>query len=84
MMYTMEVHRTQILLEDRQYSALKAWSRKSGKGLGELVRQAIDRFLGQSPPASGGSKLSSIRGLAIDPKGPSGRDHDQVLYGKGK
>jgi hypothetical protein len=36
-------HRTQVILEDGQYARLLAESRRTGVGLGELVRRAVDR-----------------------------------------
>jgi hypothetical protein len=39
-------HRTQVILEDRQYARLTAESARTGVGLGELVRRAIDRTYG--------------------------------------
>jgi len=36
-------HRTQVILEDRQYTHLLAESERTGVGLGELVRRAVDR-----------------------------------------
>lgn len=39
-------HRTQITLEDEQYERLRAESRRSGLGLAELVRRAVDRTYG--------------------------------------
>jgi hypothetical protein len=80
MMYNLCMHRTQILLEERQYAALKAWARRVDKGLSELIRLAVDRLLGEEVRSRGG-RLRSIRGIAADPRGPSGRDHDELLYG---
>ena len=73
------MHRTQILLEDRQYAELKAWARRSDKKLSELVRIAVDRLLGR-PLGKSGASLKAIRALARDPKGVAGRDHDAFLY----
>jgi hypothetical protein len=39
-------HRTQVILEDRQYARLLAESERTGVGLGELVRRAVDRAYG--------------------------------------
>lgn len=44
-------HRTQITLADEQYERLKAESRRSGLGLAELVRRAVDRVYGSNQPA---------------------------------
>ena len=82
MMYNNAMHRTQILLEDKQYEALKAWAKRVDKSLSEVVRQAVDRLLGAEAEAAGPSRLSDICGIAQDPGGPSGRDHDNTLYGR--
>lgn len=36
------MHRTQILLEDEQYERLKAEAARTGRSIGELVRDAVD------------------------------------------
>lgn len=84
MMYNNCMHRTQVLLEDRQYAALKVWGRRMDKGLSELIRLAVDRLLGTPARGKGGLRLSGIRGIGSDPGGPSGRDHDVLLYGGSK
>ena len=39
-------HRTQITLEDEQYALLRAESARTGLGLAELVRRALDATYG--------------------------------------
>ena len=80
MVYTIAMVRTQILLKERQYEALKAKSRREGKSLSELVRLALALLLGEGAVAEKGSRLRDICALAKDPGGPSGRDHDSILY----
>jgi len=41
-------HRTQVTLTDEQYARLKAESRRSGLGLAELVRRALQVLYGKS------------------------------------
>ena len=36
------MHRTQIMLEERQYERLKREAASSGRSIGDLVREAID------------------------------------------
>ena len=79
-MYICCMHRTQIQLEDRQYMALKARARKEYRSLSQLVRHAVDLLLGREATVSPKKHLSDICGIATDPKGPTGRDHDKVLY----
>ena len=43
-------HRTQITLADEQYTRLLAESRRSGLGLAELVRRAVDHTYGTARP----------------------------------
>jgi len=43
-------HRTQVTLDDAQYLRLKAESERTGLGLAELVRQALDRTYGGHVP----------------------------------
>lgn len=41
-------HRTQITLTDRQYERLRSESARTGVGLAELVRRAVDRSYGST------------------------------------
>lgn len=43
-------HRTQITIEDDQYARLRAESQRSGLGLAELIRRAIDRTYSVNAP----------------------------------
>ena len=43
-------HRTQVTLTDGQYARLREESRRSGAGLAELVRRAIDDQYGLAQP----------------------------------
>jgi hypothetical protein len=85
MMYNNVVmHRTQILLEVRQYAALRAWAKRTDRSLSEAIRLAVDRLLGVGQKRGGASRLADIRGMFSDPGGCSGRDHDKFLYGDPK
>jgi hypothetical protein len=44
-------HRTQITLADEQYDRLRAESQRTGLGLAELVRRALDRTYGATGSA---------------------------------
>ena len=77
MMYYMQ--RTQILLDDWQYEALKAQAARQGRSMSELMREMLDSFLGKAPER--GPKLDDIRGIGGDRKA-SGRRHDEFLYGR--
>lgn len=82
-MYTNIVHRTQILLEERQYAALKALARRAGRSLSEIIRTAVDEMLGERP-LTHRKGLARICAIASDPDGPAGRDHDALLYSGSK
>lgn len=41
-------HRTQITLTDEQYARLRTESERTGVGLAELVRRAVDRSYGST------------------------------------
>lgn len=85
MMYNnIMMHRTQILLEERQYAALRAWAKRRDRSLSEAVRQAVDRLLGAGQKRGRGSRLADICGIFSDPGGLSSRDHDKYLYGDPK
>lgn len=43
-------HRTQITLTDEQYERLRRESARTGVGLAELVRRALDRCYGATRP----------------------------------
>ena len=73
------MQRTQVLLDDWQYEALKARASRLGVSMSELLRQILDAHLAK--PARGGHPLDAIIGIAEDPVA-RGRDHDDHLYGK--
>ena len=73
------MRRTQIMLEDWQYEALKAQAERQGRSMSELLREMLDASLGKEPARAPG--LEDIRGIGADSKA-SGRRHDEFLYGK--
>jgi predicted DNA-binding ribbon-helix-helix protein len=75
------LHRTQVLLEHRQYQRLKRLARQEGISLSALLRQILDASLAQSISQSKKSNLKRLAGLGHDEE-LSGRDHDQALYGR--
>jgi predicted transcriptional regulator len=72
------MHRTQILLDDRQYQRMKNLAEREGRSLSSLVRDAVTMFLERKTrrPAT---KLAEIAGIGDDPD-CRGRDHDDFLY----
>jgi hypothetical protein len=77
------MHRTQVLLEDQQYAALRDKARREGKSMGQLIREFVERGLtherGSRP--SPDDELTSLKGIIHDPDLRAG-EHDEVLYGK--
>ncbi len=70
-------HRTQITLTDEQYARLREESRRSGRGLAELVRRALDRSYGSSSAAELRSALDASFSSWTD------RDFDGASYVEG-
>ena len=74
------MHRTQILLEEQQYEALKNESLLSGKSLSKIIRNCVSQHLA----ATRHDPLLELVG-SIDEAGDPGPDdlsegHDQYLY----
>ena len=72
------MHRTQILLEDKQYEMMKMLAEREGRSLSGLVRDAVTAFLDRRARPT--TRLAEISGIGDDPEA-RGRDHDDVLYG---
>lgn len=72
-------HRTQILLEDWQYGALKSLAEREGVSLSDMVRKILTKRL--RPRLSRHRGLKAMAGIGRDPKA-SGKDHDRWLYGR--
>ena len=73
------MHRTQILIDDWQYVALKARAEREGRSMSDILRELIAAQLGAQK--STGNDLAAIAGIGEDPAS-YGRDHDHFLYGK--
>ncbi len=71
------MHRTQIMLEERQYEFLKKVSEENKKSISQVLREILDSYSKNSKIHS----LSSISGIAEDSEA-YGRDHDKWLYKK--
>ena len=76
----MTMHRTQILLEERQYRYLLARSRQSGKSLSALFREMVDTQMHAQPKAL--DPVLDLIGIADGPDDATAREHDRILYGK--
>lgn len=71
------MHRTQLILEDWQYQALRARAEREGRSISAIVRDILRGALAQ--PAGDRSKLGEIAGVGEDSMA-YGRDHDRFLY----
>ena len=61
-------HRTQITLEDEQYERLMDLSRRSGLGMAELIRQAVDKAYGSRRSEALLTALSTSFGAWSSPR----------------
>lgn len=57
------MNRTQIYLSPEQQKALKAMAAKTGRSQSELIRDAIDRFVGQRKASERVSVIRRSAGL---------------------
>lgn len=67
-------HRTQITLTDAQYEQLRRESKRTGVGLAELVRRAIDRAYGSM------NRDALVQGLEDSFGSWTDRDDDGCTY----
>jgi hypothetical protein len=67
-------HRTQITLTDEQYERLQSESERTGLGLAELVRRAVDRSYGSTLHGESAEALRESFGSW------TGREYDGAEY----
>lgn len=65
-------HRTQVTLTDEQYESLLGESARTGVGLAELVRRALDRTYGPARPGDVLDALEASFGTWTDRPGDDG------------
>ena len=70
------MHRTQILLEQWQYDALRARAEREGRSMSDLIREILHKALN---PDKDKRRLTDIEGIGEDTQ-TTGRKHDQTLY----
>ena len=75
-------HRTQISLDDWQYQVLLDQSRKTKKSLSALIREMITEKFSTTSGEAGSDPVFGIVGIGSSGRKTTGRDHDEVLYGK--
>jgi len=73
------MHRTQILIEEWQYEALRARAARESRSLSDLIREILRTSLA-SPVPRGERRFGEIEGVGED-TGTYGEDHDRYLYG---
>jgi plasmid stability protein len=72
------VHRTQLLIEEWQYDALRVRAERRAISISELVREILAKYLEANDRPSG---VYRLEGLGSDASS-SAREHDAFLYGK--
>lgn len=79
------MHRTQVMLEDSQYVALRERARRNGKSMGEIIRELLSReaSLGAERILKESEGLYALEG-ALSDGAMAAKDHDSILYGKRK
>lgn len=74
------LHRTQVLIDERHYRALKRRAHEEGLSLSALIRQILDAHLDDADNGDPGPQVQDLAGIGSD-SDVHGRDHDQALYG---
>ena len=72
------MHRTQLLLEEWQYEALRSRAEREGCSLSALIREILSASL-SSPGRTPRTRLATIEGIGED-AGSYGEEHDKHLY----
>jgi hypothetical protein len=77
--------RTQLYLDEEEHKILKGLSRKTGKSVGQLVRDAVDEVYCDKnsieKPLSDGDPIWKFIGAGESPETDVSRRHDHYLYG---
>jgi hypothetical protein len=81
----MYMKRTQLYLDEEEHRILKRLSRKTGKSVGQLVREAIGEvYCGKiilEKPLSDSDPIWKFIGAGKSPETDVSRRHDHYLYG---
>jgi len=75
------MHRTQIYINDREYSALRKEAFNKGRSISEIIRGLIDNTYLESRMKKA-SNLKNIVGLFKDKKSDVAKNHDKYLTEK--
>jgi hypothetical protein len=84
-MYMAKKRRTQLYLDTRQKRVLRTYSRITGKSMGQLVREAVDKAYLKSEPAeepifTKDNPLWKIAGQGRSKERDISTRHDYYLY----
>jgi plasmid stability protein len=72
------MHKTQVVLEDWQYEALRSLAAQEHRSISDLVREMLTRYLvGNHEIAR--QRLAAMEGIGADAQA-SGTDHDAFLH----
>ena len=72
------MHRTQLLIEEWQYDALRVRAERRSISISELVREILAQYLAANDRPAG---VYRLEGLGSDGSSTA-REHDSFLYGK--
>lgn len=75
------MHRTQILLDEKQYVTLRQHAKQNNRSISSIIRELLDQYMPASPVTSSSeTPLSQLSGM-IDGNGETrGQDHNKILY----
>lgn len=73
--------RTTITIEDWQFDVLGILAERQGKSRSELIRDLLTERLDAERQ---NESLDDIAGIGASGRRASGRDHDEILYGRRK
>ena len=78
-------HRTQILLDDERHERLRRRAAETGRSVGALIREAIDRGLPDAPPdrSRAASILLEAEPMAVGDWTEMKREMLDQIYGRG-
>ncbi|HKY51390.1 MAG TPA: CopG family transcriptional regulator [Candidatus Limnocylindria bacterium] len=73
--------RLQIQLTDEQEAAIRRHAARHGRSVAAVVRQAVDRYVGQEARKGGAARVMALAGKYRDREGARdvARNHDRYL-----
>ena len=72
------MHKTQVVLEDWQYEALRTLAAQEHRSISDLVREMLTRHLASNRQIAR-QRLAALEGIGADAHA-TGQDHDALLY----